>query len=59
MFEFFEGFNPKDKNFYKNQDGFKNGYLDFENEEDANKFISAINGFAFGSKNVSFKKVYL
>ena len=59
MFEFFEGFNPKDKSFYKNQDGFKNGYLDFENEEDANKFISAINGFAFGSKNVSFKKVYL
>ena len=53
-----KGFNPIDINLFKNQNGIKNGYIDFENKEDADEFYSSCNNMAQGDKSITLKKSY-
>ena len=52
MIELFKDFNYTDYKFYRNQNQVKNGYLEFDNEEDAKNFMGTFNGATFGEKKI-------
>ena len=56
MLEIFQGFNYKGYKFLQTQDGIRNGYIDFDNEKDANECIKTCNGMTFNTKSISLKK---
>ena len=59
MIELFKSFNLKEYKFYPDQNGIRNGYLDFDNEDDANNFVETFNGNAFGDKEISLRKIFV
>ena len=59
MIELFKSFNLKEYKFYPDQNGIRNGYLDFDNEDDANNFVEIFNGNVFGNKEISLRKVFV
>jgi RNA recognition motif-containing protein len=44
-------------NFYKLQNGMSNGYLDFQNEEDANNCVNTFNNVSLGQKPIKLKRI--
>ena len=52
MIELFKDFNYTDYKFYRNQNQVKNGYLEFDNEENAKNFMTTFNGATFGEKKI-------
>lgn len=59
MIELFKSFNLKEYKFFPDQNGIRNGYLDFDNEDDANNFVEIFNGNVFGNKEISLRKVFV
>ena len=59
MIELFKSFNAKEYKFYPDQNGTKNGYIDFDNEDDADNFVETFDGNTFGNKRLSLKKVFV
>ena len=57
MIVFFQEFNYKDIKFYTTQNGEKKCSLVFNNDEDADNFISICNGMAFGDKDIKTYKL--
>ena len=55
--ELFKDFNCDNMNFYRLQNGMFNGYLDFQNEEDANNCINTFNNVSLGQKPIKLKRI--
>ena len=57
LYELFKDFNCDNMNFYKLQNGMSNGYLDFQNEEDANNCVNTFNNVSLGQKPIKLKRI--
>lgn len=55
--ELFKDFNCDNTNFYRQQNGMFNGYLDFQNEEDAENCIKTFNNVTLGKRPIKLKRV--
>jgi len=55
--ELFKDFNCDNTNFYRQQNGMFNGYLDFQNEEDADNCIKTFNNVTLGERPIKLKRV--
>ena len=55
--ELFKDFNCDNTNFYRQQNGMFNGYLDFQNEEDADNCIRTFNNVTLGERPIKLKRV--
>ena len=58
MNELFKSFNCKDFKLYQDQNGIRNGYINFDNDEDADNFIGIFDGYTFGGKNIKVSKAF-
>ena len=54
--ELFNDFNCENLKLFKNQNGFSHGYMNFNNEEDANNCIQVCNKINLGNKQIHFEK---